>query len=84
MIIYDNTAVYWATSFAYPGFQFFFRYPVQQFAFFPYYVRIGNFQIFTGLLDATTARGGEGDDGLALEVVGLHECVVMVGQVYHL
>ena len=36
---------------------------------------IGCAEIIAGLLDAAAAGGGEGDDGLALEVVGLHEGV---------
>ena len=47
--------------------------PVQEFAFLPCDIRIGSFQILASLLDAASARGGEGDDGLSFEVVCLHE-----------
>ena len=36
---------------------------------------MGCFQILAGLLDAASARGGEWNDGLALEVISLHEGV---------
>ena len=48
---------------------------VQEFAFLPCYIRVGCFQILAGLLDAASARGSEWNDGLALEVISLHEGV---------
>ena len=48
---------------------------IQQFAFLPVDIGIGGFQVFAGFLDVTAAGGGEGDDGLAFEIVGLHEGV---------
>ena len=58
-----------------PLLQVIFRYTVQQFALHPIDAWISGFQVFTGFLDTATARGGEGDNGLALEVVGFHEGV---------
>ena len=50
-----------------PILQIFLRCSIQEFAFLPVHIRISSFQVFAGFLDAATARGGEGDDGLALE-----------------
>ena len=68
---------YWVLrpNLLYPDLQILLGYSIQQLAFLPVHIWISGFQVFAGFLDAAAARGGEGNDGLALEVVSLHEGV---------
>ena len=58
-----------------PLLQVILRYTVQQFALHPIDAWISGFQVFAGFLNTATARGGKGDNGLSLEIVGFHEGV---------
>jgi hypothetical protein len=59
--------IYWLLYFLHPILQIFLSCSIQQLTFLPIQTRISGFQVFASFLDAAAARGGEGDDGLALE-----------------